>query len=157
MEVPIKKRTSHDAIFIAQRGKVKPGKQIVLGMAIKSMTGSRKLVEMLNRHSHIINYHSIEEIETSLGDAIQKREQACLEGTLSDQVFGMAFDNFDELPETLSGADTLHDTMGILYQNKDVSGTGEAVNHVTQAPLQLGNRSARKRKLQVQEQPLESY
>jgi len=24
--------------------------------------------------------------------------------------FGLAFDNFDELPETLSGAGTLHDT-----------------------------------------------
>ena len=109
---------SHDAMFIAQRGKVKPGKQIVLGMAIKSMTGSRKLIEMLNRHGHIINYHAIEEIETSLGEEIQSRELACPEGTLSDMNFGLAFDNFDELPETLSGAGTLHDTMGIFLSEQ---------------------------------------
>ena len=34
---------------------------------------------------------------------------------------GLAFDNYDELTNTLSGAETLHDTMGILYQN-----TGES-------------------------------
>ena len=30
---------------------------------------------------------------------------------------GLAFDNYDELTATLSGGETLHDTMGILYQN----------------------------------------
>lgn len=29
----------------------------------------------------------------------------------------LAFDNYDELTSTLSGAQTVHDTMGILYQN----------------------------------------
>jgi len=145
---------SHDAMFIAQRGKVKPGKQIVLGMAIKSMTGSRKLIEMLNRHGHIINYHAIEEIETSLGEEIQSRELACPEGTISDMNFGLAFDNFDELPETLSGAGTLHDTMGILYQNK---GTGSNVNQIPQTSLQPSTRSAKKRKLEVHDLPLDPY
>ena len=34
---------------------------------------------------------------------------------------GTAFDNYDELTETLSGKDTLHDTVGICYQNKTQS------------------------------------
>ena len=29
---------------------------------------------------------------------------------------GIAFDNFDRIVETLSGKDTLHDTVGITYQ-----------------------------------------
>ena len=29
---------------------------------------------------------------------------------------GVAFDNFDRFVETLSGKDTLHDTVGIAYQ-----------------------------------------
>ena len=31
---------------------------------------------------------------------------------------GTAWDNYDELTETLSGKNTLHDTVGICYQNK---------------------------------------
>ena len=34
---------------------------------------------------------------------------------------GLAFDNYDRFTETLSGKDTLHDTVGIAYQT--VSGT----------------------------------
>lgn len=30
---------------------------------------------------------------------------------------GVAFGNFDELTNTLSGADSMHDIMGIIYQN----------------------------------------
>jgi hypothetical protein len=30
---------------------------------------------------------------------------------------GLAWDNYDELTKTLSGKDTLHDTVGICYQN----------------------------------------
>ena len=30
---------------------------------------------------------------------------------------GLAFDNYDRYVETLSGKNTLHDTVGIMYQN----------------------------------------
>ena len=32
---------------------------------------------------------------------------------------GVAFDNFDRYVETLSGKNTLHDTVGIVYQDVD--------------------------------------
>lgn len=83
-----------------QGGRVKPAKQLIMGMAIKS--SSRKLIEMLNRQGHSINYHAIEELETSLGEAILNMEEACPEGTLPLVMFDLAFDNFDELPETIS-------------------------------------------------------
>ena len=35
-----------------------------------------------------------------------------------DLFTGLAWDNYDELTETLSGRDTLHDTVGICYQNR---------------------------------------
>ena len=150
----------HDAIFISQHGKVKSVKQIVLGMAVKSMTGSRKLVDMLNRYGHIVSYHTIEEIETSLGENILNMDQTCPEGTVPDQVCGLAFDNFDEIPETLSGAGTLHDTMGILYQNKDVLDKRRDVNQVGQSSSEqyTANRSlSGKRKPQVPDKTLEPY
>ncbi len=36
---------------------------------------------------------------------------------LSGLCTGIAWDNYDELIETLSGAGNLHDTFGICYQN----------------------------------------
>ena len=58
----------------------------------------------------------------ALASAVQDRQSACTEGTLKNLSMGLAFDNFDELTATLSGLDTLHDTMGILYQT---DGNGE--------------------------------
>ena len=36
----------------------------------------------------------------------------------SDDGVGLAFDNFDHFVETLSGKDTLHDTIGIAHQKQ---------------------------------------
>lgn len=149
--------SSQDALYIVQNGHVKPRKQIILGMAIKSMTGSKKIVQMLNRFGHIIDYRTTEELETSLSEAIQNKQQACPEGTIDKMVMGLAFDNFDELTETMLGEDMLHDTMGILYQhkvnpNQAVGTSGETVPQ----PCKSAKRS-RKRKLEVHEHPLEPY
>ena len=84
---------------------------------LKSITGSKKLVQVMNRFSHCINYNCLEQLETATAEAIQERKKACPEDTLRGVPIGLAFDNFDEMTQTLSGSNTLHDTMGILYQN----------------------------------------
>ena len=52
--------------FFATSGRKMPGKHLKLGIAVKSLTGSRKVIEMLNRYGHCSNYHMIEEIETEM-------------------------------------------------------------------------------------------
>lgn len=52
--------SSCDVMYSATGGMLKPSKHLCLGMAIKSMTGSRKIVEILNRLGHCINYHITE-------------------------------------------------------------------------------------------------
>lgn len=37
-----------DVIFATTRGKVKPGMHLTLGLAVKNMTGCKKLIEVLN-------------------------------------------------------------------------------------------------------------
>ena len=108
--------SNQDALFIVRNGSILPQKHIVLGMSVKSMTGSRKLVTILNRFGHCINYSCVEELETEIAHSQQDTHQACPDGTQPNRTIGLAFDNYDELSYTLSGADTLHDTMGILYQ-----------------------------------------
>ena len=49
----IKKRRiesiAHNIIYSATGGSIKPSKQLLSGLAVKSMTGSRRLIEILNR------------------------------------------------------------------------------------------------------------
>ena len=111
--------TADDVIFIVTRGLVKPGKHICLGMGIKSITGSRSVLDILNRFGHAINYHTAESLETELAATISYRDKATPDGLL--QIPGLAtsiaWDNYDEITETLSGSNSLHDTAGICYQN----------------------------------------
>ena len=57
---------SEDVVFVATSGRRRPAKHSQIGMAIKSLTGSKKVVTMLNRLGHCINYNGIEELETEL-------------------------------------------------------------------------------------------
>lgn len=108
-----------DIMFTATRGKTKPGKQLCLGLAMKSFTGSRRVIEILNRLGHSVSYHMVEEYETELATVIQEKGQLLPDGLIPAPGLctAVAFDNYDELCETLSGAGTLHDTVGICYQN----------------------------------------
>ncbi len=108
-----------DILFCVTKGVIKPQKHIVLGMGIKSLTGSKKVVTLLNRFGHSINYSTVEELETTFATSIAERGLATPDGLLQmpGLATGLAFDNYDELTETLDGKDTLHDTVGIAYQN----------------------------------------
>lgn len=71
---------------------------------------------VLNHLGHCISYTKDGELETELPSAIQNCKKICPEGAKYGPVMGNAYDNFDEMVQTLSGLNTLHDTMGILYQ-----------------------------------------
>ena len=45
-----------DVIFTATSGQTKPKKHLMLGMTMKSVTGSRKVIEILNKLSHCDNF-----------------------------------------------------------------------------------------------------
>ena len=108
------------------RGLVKPQKHLLLGLGVKSMTGSKKVLNILNRLGHCISYTTAEEIETELALNIAKRNSATPDGLLkiANLSTGLAFDNYDEVTETLDGSNSLHDTVGIAYQNVSTETTG---------------------------------
>ncbi|XP_032781198.2 uncharacterized protein LOC116919333, partial [Daphnia magna] len=76
------KSLCEDSIFSVTNGRCRPSKHVVLSLVMKSVTGSRKVIEVFNKLGH-----------------------------------GVAFDNYDRFVETLTGKDTLHDTVGIVYQD----------------------------------------
>ena len=110
---------AQDVIYAATGGTAKPSKQIVIGLAFKSMTGSRRIVVILNRLGHSISYNATEELETELTFSSLEDERVTPYGmSLHPSLCSeMAFDNFDRYVETDTGKDILHDTVGIAYQD----------------------------------------
>lgn len=110
-----------DAIYCVSNGTVKPSKHITLGMTIKSLTSSKKIINILNRFGHCCNYTTLEELETEATIASVHRTQVCPPDIVLNPSLctGVAFDNFDRYVDTLNGKETLHDTVGIIYQNID--------------------------------------
>ena len=58
------KSISQDAIFSSTNGTKKPHKHLKLALALKGLTGSKKTIDVLNRHGHCITYSTTEELET---------------------------------------------------------------------------------------------
>ena len=106
-------------MFAVTCGRKKPAKHLKLGLVMKSMTGSKKVVEMLNRYGHCVSYTTTEEIETELTFSVTTASKISPQDMQLNPSLctGIAFDNFDRFVETLSGKDTLHDTVGITYQH----------------------------------------
>ena len=89
---------SDDVVFAVTRGITKPGKHLCIGLGIKSLTGRRQIIDILNRFGHSINYHTVEAIETQVATDISDRHQALPDGTSQDDDLStcLAWDNYDE-------------------------------------------------------------
>ena len=57
--------SAEDDLYKATNGKTMPAKHL-LGMGIRSLTGSIKLQDIINHFGHCIGYHSIEQRRTEL-------------------------------------------------------------------------------------------
>ena len=142
---------------------MKPSKHVAMGLGLKSMTGSRKVIEMMNHFGHSIGYHIAEALETELATAVYEKNQATPNGLLKSPglATGLAWDNYDENCETLSGSGTLHDTVGICYQNILPQHTDSSITETDQrnttdtSPDSV--RKCRKRSFQAEDRHLEPY
>ena len=74
---------------------------------------------MLNRCGHVPSYHTIEEIENELTLNATSSTQLTPFGMQMEPGLctGITIDNFNRYVETTTEKDTLHDTVGIAYQN----------------------------------------
>lgn len=110
----------NSVIYTMSNGDIKPSSCIMLALTTKSLTGSRKMIEILNRMGFCISYTLTEELETELAFGCSSIDRILPYGLVaSDPTLRthLAFDNFDKFVDTSSGKDTLHDTVGIVYQN----------------------------------------
>jgi hypothetical protein len=121
---------SQDTIFAATSGKRKPAKHLKLGIALKSLTGSKKVIQILNRYGHCPSYNTIQELETELTYEANKNMEISPYGMKKGNELGtgIAWDNYDCFVETTSGKNTLHDTVGICYQSVVAPPVAPSVN-----------------------------
>lgn len=108
-----------DIIYNVTNANIRPSKHITLGIAIKSLTNSKKIINILNRYGHCCSYTVLEELETEATFTSSKQTDICPEDVhrSSNLKTGVAFNNFDRFVDTPTGKDTLHDTVGIIFQD----------------------------------------
>lgn len=137
---------SEDIVYAVHNGKIKTSKHIMLGILLKSLTSSRKVIDIINRYGHCISYQGIEELETESTYTSIAKSSLCPENIKKtpDLCTGVAYDNFDRFVETRNGKDTLHDTVGIIYQNIDLSTID--ISEISDTPTADDDETSKKKK-----------
>lgn len=110
-----------DLIYSVSNFRIMPQKHVLLGMGLKTITNSRKAINILNKFGHSAGYDTVEEIETELSYIAASSNELTLSEIERSPYLntGLAFNNFDRFIDTSTGKDTLHDTVGIVFQNID--------------------------------------
>lgn len=123
----------HHIMHCVTNGQLKTPVSVYLGLAMKTLTSSKKIVNILNRLGLCSSYNVVSQIETELAHISEERQCRLPDGFVAnrpDLCTGVAWDNYDRFVETKDGFDTLHDTVGIVYQNisQDTDSDVMAVN-----------------------------
>ena len=87
-------------------------------------------MEILNRMGHCVSNSTVEP-KTELTFEANKNSKETPLGmeTTPDFNTGITWDKFDRFVETMSGKDTVHDTVGIAYQMRDVAMANTTAMH----------------------------
>ena len=102
------------------RGKFKTAKHTQLGVSVKRKTGSRSLIDCLNRLVHTISYHELNSLETAFSETQVEHQLvlAYVPPAVQSSIFlTFVYDSCDHNPETLTRA-AMHCTNGIIIQRK---------------------------------------
>ncbi|CAH1099064.1 unnamed protein product [Psylliodes chrysocephalus] len=107
-----------DIIYAITNGRTKPSKHLTLGLEMKLLTNSRKVITILNRYGYTVGYNLVEELETEMTYTSLDDDSVVPSGINTDSKLSthVVFDNFDRFVDTTSGKDTMHDRVGIIYQ-----------------------------------------
>ncbi|XP_045120480.1 uncharacterized protein LOC123509921 [Portunus trituberculatus] len=111
--------SASDALFNCSKGRVRPWKHQALGLGIGTLTGSKSVLNILNRFGHCVSYDEVKRLETEIAYTCSEENRESPDGLSLNSNLGTAcaWDNFDVNTETLDGKSTLHCTVGICYQN----------------------------------------
>ncbi len=94
---------SSDAVYNASRGTVKPWKHTLLGLRLRTLTGSKLVLRILNRMGYSVSYDEVKSLETEFAFSVEANDQDSPDGLdLSpDRETGLAWDNYDVNMDTI--------------------------------------------------------
>ena len=103
-------------------------KQLQLGVFTKRKTGSKLLIECLNKLGHSVSYYEVNRFETFTAE--NESKNACLQNYVPNNLqpssfVTFVFDNCDHNPKTING-EVMHCTNWIIIQR-----TPKQANHIS--------------------------
>ena len=143
------KSLTADTVFSVRNGRKKPSKHLKFGLSVKNVAGSKKLIGMLNRYGYGVSCTTTEELQTELTFTITFVSKVSPPDLVpySSLTVGIAYDNFNQFVETLSGKNTLLEIVDIKYQSVPEETSGAAATTLEDRPSASGDsRSGRKRR-----------
>ncbi|XP_047124615.1 uncharacterized protein LOC124807117 isoform X1 [Hydra vulgaris] len=109
---------AQDLIYVASKGRTNTYKHLALGMTVRQLTGSSKLIDILNGFGHSVSSATVIRHESALA-ALNVMVNTIVPCNVAKKKFTtLVYDNADFLEETLSGSGTTHVTHGICIQEK---------------------------------------
>ena len=113
---------AQDLIYAESKGKKQTHKSLALGMAVRQMTGSVRLLKILHGLGHTASADTVSKHDTALaiissnGDGKELK----IPRNISKNIFTtLVWDNNDFNEETFSGKGTTHVANGIIVQNEN--------------------------------------
>ena len=143
------KSLTADTVFSVTNGRKKPSKHLKFGLSVKNVAGSKKLIGMLNRYGYGVSYTTTEELQIELTFTVTSVSKISPPDLVSHSslTVGIAYDNFNRFLETLSGKNTLLETVDIMYQSVPEETSGAGATTLEDRPSASGDsRSGRKRR-----------
>ena len=117
------KSLGQDLIYNSTHGAIKTVKHLQLGIVTKRKTGSKFLINCLNKLGHTISYDEVSNVETSFAElqANHQSHHSFVPTNLQPSTFvTFVYDNCDHNPETITGV-SMHCTNGIIIQNTNIN------------------------------------
>ena len=109
---------AQDLLFVASSGQNATPKTISLAMAMRQLTGSSTVLNLLNHFGHCMSHEYVLRHETALAQINISSEGALPPGFSKHEFTTIAWDNDDFCEETKTGKGTTHVTGGIIIQRQ---------------------------------------
>lgn len=139
----------HNIMYCMFNGRVKPSTHLGLGLVLKSKTNCRQVVDILNKLGYCPSYNVLEEIEAESAYYISSNKSLLPYGLVpkNNKLYtATAFDNYDKCIDTMTGNNTMHDTVGIVFQNSIATADTNESIEIEAANLEFQNESVQRRR-----------